>query len=180
QTETEHPGTPRLYTDGIFNTLDGRALFAPTPHEPLREQPSRGYPLTLSTGRIKNQWHTMTRTGRSGNLTRALDGPFVELHPDTAAAFGVRHGEQTRVSSARGGFEARASLTQNIEPGTVFAPFHWGELWTAGGSVNDATHGIYCPASKQPELNGAAMRVEPVTSADGKAPAKRAQIEVRS
>ena len=164
RTELEHPGTPRLYTDGRFNTPDGRARFAPTSHEPLREPPSRRYPLTLSTGRIKNQWHTMTRTGRSAKLTRALDGPFVELHPGTAAAAEIEEGSRVNVVSSRGRFKARAVLTGAIEPGTVFAPFHWGELWTEGGSVNDATHGAYCPTSKQPELNGAAVRVEPVIS----------------
>lgn len=162
QTELEHPGTPRLYTDGRFNTPDGRARFAPTPHEPLREPISRRYPLTLSTGRIKSQWHTMTRTGRSSKLTRDLDGPFVELHPRTAKDARIEDGQRIRIDSARGSFEARASLTVNIEPGTIFAPFHWGDLWTAGGSVNDATHGACCPTSKQPELNGAAVRVEPV------------------
>ena len=162
QTELEHPGTPRLYTDGRFNTPDGRARFVPTPHEPLKEPASRRYPLTLSTGRIKAQWHTMTRTGRSSKLTRDLDGPFAELHPQTAKSAGIEEGQRIRVVSARGGFEAWASLTESIEPGTVFAPFHWGELWTAGGSVNDATHGSCCPISGQPELNGAAVRAEPV------------------
>lgn len=175
--ETEHPGTPRLYTDGVFNTPDGRARFAPTPHEPLREPRSRRYPLTLSTGRIKNQWHTMTRTGRSAKLTRGTDGPFVELHPETAAAAGIADGDQTSIVSARGGFRARASLTDAIEPGTVFAPFHWGALWTSLGSVNDATHGAYCPVSRQPELNGAAVRVEPAPSP---AIEKATEAEVRS
>ena len=162
ETELEHPGMPRLYTDGRFNTPDGRARFAATAHEGLWEPASEGYPLTLSTGRIKNQWHTMTRTGRSAKLTRGLDGPFVEVHPEAAEASEIEDGAGVRVVSARGGFEARAVLTDGIEPGTVFAPFHWGELWSSGGSVNGATHGAVCPTSKQPELNGAAVRLEPV------------------
>ena len=158
ESELEHPGTPRLYTDGRFNTPDGWARFAPTEHQGLRERPSDEYPLTLSTGRIKNQWHTMTRTGRSAKLTKGLDGPFVEIHPEAAGE--LENGDRVRVASTRGAFEARAIVTDGIQPGTVFVPFHWGELWTSGGSVNGATHDALCPVSKQPELNGAAVRLE--------------------
>jgi ferredoxin-nitrate reductase len=158
----EHPGTPRLYTDGRFNTPDGRARFASTPHAGLYEPPSAEYPLVLSTGRIKNQWHTMTRTGRSEKLMRGLDGPFVEIHPKVAWQAGVKNGEKARVVSARGSFAARVVVTEGMEPGTVFAPFHWGDLWTDGGSVNDASHDAADLISGQPELKGGAVRVEAI------------------
>lgn len=169
ETELEHPGTPRLYIDGRFNTPDERARFAVAEHKGLREQPSAVYPLTLSTGRIKNQWHTMTRTGRSAKLVRGLDGPFVEIHPEAAEAAEISAEDVVRVVSSRESFEARAVISAGIEPGTVFVPFHWGELWTSGGSVNGATHGAVCPTSKQPELNGAAVRLEPAGKDAGEA-----------
>jgi nitrite reductase (NADH) large subunit len=134
----------------------------PTPHTGLHELPSADYPLVLSTGRIKDQWHTMTRTGRSAKLMRDLDGPFVEMHPEAARRVGAEDGERVRVVSARGSFVARVVVTESVEPGTVFAPFHWGDLWTNGGSVNDATHDVADPVSGQPELKGAAVRVEPI------------------
>jgi ferredoxin-nitrate reductase len=158
----EYPGTHRLYTDKKFNTADGRARFAPTAHEELHELPSEEYPLTLSNGRIKNQWHTMTRTGRVEKLMKGLDGPFVEMHPKAAEEASVEDGEVARVVSARGSFKARVVVTEGIEPGTVFAPFHWGDLWTGDGSLNNATHDAACPISRQPELKGAAVRLEPV------------------
>lgn len=159
----EHPGTSRLYANGKFNTPDGRARFLPTPHEGLAEEPSDEYPLTLSTGRVKNQWHTMTRTGLSERLMRGLeDGPFVEVHPETAGRFGVCNGEMARVSSERGSFVSKVEITEDIELGTIFAPFHWGDLWTEGGSVNEATHDASDPVSKEPELKGASVRAEPV------------------
>ncbi|MCA1719138.1 MAG: molybdopterin-dependent oxidoreductase, partial [Actinobacteria bacterium] len=160
--DEEHPGTHRLYTDGKFNTPDGRARFEPTPHSGLHEPPSEEYPLTLSNGRVKNQWHTMTRTGRSDKLMKGLeDGPFVEIHPEAAGEAGVEDGEPTRIVSARGAFTARAVVTEDVEIGTVFAPFHWGDLWTGDGSLNNTTHDAACPTSKQPELKGAAVRLEP-------------------
>ena len=90
--EEGHPGTPRLYVDKKFNTPGGRACFAPTPHEGLAEATTRRYPLVLSTGRIKYQWHTMTRTGRSAKLTKDLTGPFVMRHPEAAGRSGWRTG----------------------------------------------------------------------------------------
>ncbi len=177
--DTEHPGTPRLYVDGKFNTPDRRARFEPTPHEGLREPPGEEYPLTLSTGRVKNQWHTMTRTGRSNKLTRGLDGTFVEVHPEAAGRAGIHDGDQVRVVSARGGFTARAVVTEEIEPGTAFVPFHWGDLWTEGGSVNEATHDAADLVSKQPELKGAAVRVEPAGNiANGSREAKAENASV--
>jgi ferredoxin-nitrate reductase len=159
--DTEHPGTPRLYVDGKFNTPSRRARFAPTEHEALHEPSNGDYPLTLSTGRVKNQWHTMTRTGRSEKLMKGLEGgPFVEVHPEAAGEAGLKSGDTARVVSARGRFEARVEVTEDIEPGTVFAPFHWGDLWTEGGSVNDATHAAADPTSMQPELKGTAVRIE--------------------
>ena len=161
--EEEHPGTHRLYTNKKFNTPDGRARFEPTPHSELHEPPGEEYPLTLSNGRVKNQWHTMTRTGRSEKLMRGLeDGPFVEMHPEAAGEAGVRDGEEARVVSARGSFSARVVVTEGIEPGTIFAPFHWGDLWAGDGSLNNTTHDATDPVSRQPELKGAAVRVEPV------------------
>ena len=161
QEKSEHPGTPRLYVDGKFNTPDGKARFAPTPHEGLHEPPGDEYPLVLSTGRVKNQWHTMTRTGLSENLMRGLDGPFVEIHPEAAESAGVWNEEQVRIVSARGSFVATAIVTEGIEPGTVFAPFHWGELWTENGTLNATTHDAADPVSKEPELKGTAVRLEP-------------------
>ena len=161
--DAEHPGTPRLYTDKRFNTPDKRARFEATPHEELHEPPDNEYPLTLSNGRVKNQWHTMTRTGRSPKLMKGLeDGPFVEVHPEAAGEAGLKNGEAARISSARGSFTARVVVSETIEPGTVFAPFHWGDLWTDGGSLNETTHDAVDPVSKQPELKGAAVRLEPV------------------
>ncbi len=106
----------------------------------------------------------MSRTGRSEKLMRGLDGPFVEVHPRAAREAGLEDGKPARIVSARGSFVARVILTREIEASTVFAPFHWGDLWAGDGSLNNTTHDAADPTSKQPELKGAAVRLEPTGS----------------
>jgi len=162
----EHPGTPRLYTDHRYPTTTGRARIAPTPHSEPADRRTRRFPLTLTTGRIANQWHTMTRTAKSRKLLEAEPEPFVELHPADAQRAGVRDGELARVVSRRGSAVLRARLIASLPPGTAFAPFHWGALNApaGAGALNAATTRATDPTSRQPELKACAVRVEPAVS----------------
>ena len=123
---------------------------------------SERYPLSLVTGRVKDQWHTMTRTGNVPKLNKSESEPVVEIHPVDARPLGVRSGRPLLVSSRRGSFEARARVDRRVRPGTVWAPFHWGALRHAGGPVNAVTNEAFDRRSKQPELKFAAVRVEPL------------------
>jgi ferredoxin-nitrate reductase len=163
-----HPGTERLYERRHFPTADGRARFAPTPHAGPAEAVSDEYPLLLTTGRVADHWHTLTRTGKSPALSAVSPEPFVELHPRDAAAAGVADGEHVRVLSVRGSATARARCVETIPPGVAFAPMHWGALHAppGAGAANGLMHGATDPTSKQPELKAAAVRVAPV---DGRA-----------
>src|SRR5690606_28305656 len=87
--DLEATGTPRLYADRRFPTPDGRARFAPTPHAPPAEPPTADHPLVLTTGRVAEHWHTLTRTGQSPALRAAAGEPRLELHPHDARAAGV-------------------------------------------------------------------------------------------
>ena len=153
---------PRLFEDAPFATPDGRARF----HVPSYREPddalTESYPLSLVTGRVKDQWHTMTRTGSVPKLNKSEREPFVEMHPEDARRLGIRTGRNLRVSSRRGSFEARARVGRTVRPGTVWAPFHWGARWHDGGPVNAVTSDSFDPRSKQPELKFAAVRVEPL------------------
>ena len=168
----EHDGTVRLYADRRFPTGDGRARFAATEHAPPVEQPSEDFPLTLTTGRIAEQWHTMTRTGKAQAL-RTGD-PFVEVHPLDAPA-GTTDGEQVRIASARGELVVRAKLDAGLPRGVAFAPFHWGLLHAPAGTgqLNRATHGAVDPVSRQPELKAAAVRIERLRAGRRRPPARR-------
>ncbi len=171
----EHDGTARLYADRRFPTPDGRARFAATEHAPPAEAPTADFPLVLTTGRIAEQWHTMTRTGKAAAL-RTGD-PFVELHPLDAP--GIAEGDEVRIVSARGELVVRARLVDRLPRGVAFAPFHWGLLHSPAGAgqLNRATHGAVDPISRQPELKAAAVRVERV-GARRRAPTRRKRVVV--
>jgi len=160
----EGPGPVRLYEDHSYPTPDGRARFEPTPHRDLAEQPGGELPLVLTTGRVANHWHTMTRTGKSPALTASDPEPFAEIHPLDAASAEVEDGEPVRIVSRRGQSTVRARVVDAIPRGVVFAPFGWGALHAPAGAggVNAATHGASDPVSHQPELKAAAVRIEPV------------------
>ncbi len=154
-----HRSTMRRYTDGVFAHPDGRARFLTHAYEAPAEPPDEAFPLVLTTGRVRDQWHTMTRTGKIPVLMRREPEPFVELHPTDAARWSVGDGEVVRVRSRRGHATATARLTTAIAPGTCFIPFHWGSLW-GDAVVNQATIEAYDPISKQPELKFCAVRLE--------------------
>jgi len=154
----------RLYEGGRFPTPDGRARFAPTPHADPAEVPDGDFPLILTTGRVANHWHTLTRTGKSDALRSDSPDPFLELHPADAEQAGVEDGEPVRLVSRRGEASLRAVLDPSLPRGTCFAPMHWGALHAPAGSgwANTTTSPAKDPTSSQPELKAAAVRVEPL------------------
>ena len=154
----------RLFEDGQFRTADGRAAMHVPTWRPPAEALDDEYPLALITGRVKDQWHTMTRTGRSAKLMKSEREPFLEINPSDAIGLGVRDREPVLVSSRRGSFQAPARVTDAIRAGSVFAPFHWGSLWSDNGSSNASASEAVDPRSKQPELKFAAVRVEPLAA----------------
>jgi ferredoxin-nitrate reductase len=156
----DHPGTPRLYTDRRFPTPNGRARFLPVEHADPVEHPCREFPLVLTTGRVKNQWHTMTRTGKVENLLKSCREPFVELHPQDARRYGVQDGDFVELTSRRGKLVAQARVTAAIASGICFVPFHWGRSMGFYKCANNLTLNAYDPVSKEPELKAAAVRVK--------------------
>ena len=151
-----------MFTTGTFPTPDGRARFHVPESRPPADAVTAEFPLVLTTGRVKDQWHTRTRTGKVAKLNKSVPAPYVEIHEQDARALGIRHGQLVRVRSRRGVVEVAAQLSKAIRPGTVFAPFHWGALWNARSVVNLATSEAFDPRSKEPELKFAAVRLEPV------------------
>lgn len=155
----EHPGTERLYTNQQFNTPSGRANFVPIEHKALYEMPDESYPLILTTGRVKNQWHTMTRTGKSPSLMKDCPEPYLEMNVVDAERWHIGDGELVQVRSRRGKVIVQAQVTTKIRAGTCFMPFHWGRLAGHDKAANNVTVGAADPISHQPELKACAVSV---------------------
>ncbi len=153
-----------------FPTPSRRAAFFARPHAGPDEPPDDDYPWVLNTGRLQHQWHTMTKTGRVGTLTRLNPAPFVEVHPDDAQAAGIAQGDMVEVASRRGRVVLPAAVSDRVQPGCLFAPFHWndehGEYLTVNAVTNDAVDAD----SRQPEFKVAAVslrRVGPGPASEG-------------
>jgi ferredoxin-nitrate reductase len=156
----DHPGSPRLYLDGVFPTPDGRARFLPREHCPPRELTDHEFPFILTTGRVYAHWHTLTRTAKCDRLVRREPGPYVEMHPNDADQLDAGEGELVQVSSRRGTIRLPLRRSETVAPGTVFMPFHWGDLYAPGNAVNALTISATDPLSRQPELKFCAVAVE--------------------
>ncbi|AKC86343.1 nitrate reductase [Pseudoxanthomonas suwonensis] len=153
-------GQARRYADGVFATADGRARFHATPYKPVAEPTSARYPLRLLTGRLRDQWHGMSRTGRVPELFAHSPEPGLRMHPDDAARRGLKIGELVRVSSKRGELVLPLELSDEVGSGTVFAAMHWSGQHLSSGGINEVSQPAVDARSRQPELKHAAVRVE--------------------
>ena len=158
----DHPGSLRLYDEFRFSTPDGRASFIPVEHQEPFEVPDRDHPLVLTTGRVKNQWHTMTRTGKVESLLKSCPDPFLQMNPADAKMCGIRDADFVEVISRRGKAMVQARVTEEIKPGTCFIPFHWGRQYGFYKTANNLTLAARDPVSHQPELKACAVRVKKV------------------
>ncbi len=153
-------GTKRMFEDGLFYTDDQRARFIPVAIKQPATATSSAYPLILNTGRVRDQWHTMTRTGQSPRLSSHIFEPTVDLHESDAADLTIRDGELARVSSNWGEIIVRARISQAQQAGQVFVPMHWNNQYAsksyADALVNPATD----PVSGQPEFKHTPVAIE--------------------
>jgi assimilatory nitrate reductase catalytic subunit len=141
-----------------FQTADGKARFVPTPYRAPALRVSRGE-FRLNTGRIRDQWHTMTRTGLSARLMQHRGEPHVEINPRDAAGLGISAGDLVRVKNAQGEAIMRALITPHAAEGDVFTPMHWNGTFASAARVNVAIEGNTDPVSRQPELKAGAVSV---------------------
>jgi assimilatory nitrate reductase catalytic subunit len=160
-------GKVRLYEDGVFPTADGRARFAAVAYVPVAEARVSHYPFSLTTGRLRDQWHGMTRTGTLGRLFGHVAEPAVQMHAQDMARRGLKEGELVQVSSQRGAIVLPVQASAEVALSQAFIAMHWGPEFLSGRSstgeplagVNALTTSAYCPTSKQPELKHAAVRI---------------------
>lgn len=165
--EGSNRGKCRLYEDGIFPTADGKARFAALPYRPVAEARESRYPFSLTTGRLRDHWHGMTRTGMLGRLFGHVPEPTVQMNPQDMERRGLQDGDLVHVTSRRGSIVLPAQGSATVHTTQVFIAMHWGPEYLSGRSsvgeplagVNALTTSAYCPSSRQPELKHAAVKV---------------------
>ena len=157
------PSRSRLFADGGFFTPDRKARFV-TPAPPaLRQATSSGYPLRLNTGRVRDQWHSMTRTGRSPTLGAHRPEPFVEVHPLDADANGLTCGGFARVTTQHGACILKVVTSPGQQRGSIFVPIHWSDTNSSSARAGDLVAPLTDPFSGQPESKATPAAVAPVT-----------------
>lgn len=156
-------GRARLYADGRFPTPTGQARFHVAAYTPPAEEPTNAHPLRLTTGRLRDQWHGMSRTGRAAALFNHEAEPVVSMHSRDLAERAVDDGALARVSTPRGSIVVRARASDEMRRGDAFLPMHWGGRFVANAGVNALTVRATDPVSFQPELKHAIAQVEAVS-----------------
>ena len=157
--EGARSGRTRLYEDGVFPTPSGRARFVATDYMPPAEETDAHYPLRLTTGRLRDQWHGMTRTGLIARLFGHSPEPEIVVNEIDRSR--VSNHDLVRVSSRRGSAVMKIRASDEMRAGDAFVAMHWGGRFMGGAGVNALTVPAIDPHSMQPELKHAAVRIEP-------------------
>ena len=155
-------GTARLYGDGQFPTASGRAQFLAEVWRAPQEKRDARYPLTLNTGRLRDQWHGMSRTGTSARAFGHVEEAVLSVHPDEMRRRRLLAGELVKVRSRRGSLIVPVQADESVRSGQAYLPMHWGNRFLKGLGSNVLTQPAFDPLSKQPELKQAGVEVEKV------------------
>ncbi|WP_207425548.1 nitrate reductase [Pedobacter sp. SYSU D00535] len=153
--------TKRLFVDKKFYTPSQKAILHAPEDIFSSEAPDADFPFILTTGRIRDQWHTMSKTGKVNKLKQHISQAFIEIHPEDAERLGLKEGEIAVVKSRRGDVRVRAKVSATIKPGVVFLPMHWGKILGSDlNRANNVTSALLDPLSKEPDFKYCAVSVE--------------------
>lgn len=161
-------GSKRLFTDGQFYTPSGRAQFVTAPAKyakavlDLQSQSLKTQDrfFILNTGRLRDQWHTMTRTGNASNLTTHDELPFLQIHAEDAILYKIEQGDFIQLSNKRGAAVLRADISNAVNRGQLFAPIHWNDQFSTHGVINRLFDRLTDPVSGQPESKASKVNVK--------------------
>lgn len=153
-------GTARLFTDKKFYTPSRKASIHSFPDANGSEQPDETHPLILTTGRIRDQWHTMSKTGKVNKLKQHISEAFLEIHPDDAEERNINDGELVEVFNGRGNVRVKAKFSNDIKKGVCFLPMHWGKILNSDlNRANNLTSNLVDPKSKEPDFKFSTVQV---------------------
>jgi len=151
----------RFFAQGNFYTPDRKARFIAPENPALKEDTSEGYPLRLNTGRVRDQWHTMTRTGLSPRLGNHLPEPYVEVHPDDAQQYGLQEGGFARLMSPYGTSVLKVQTSDGQQRGSIFVPIHWNGETASHARIGEMVMPATDPFSGQPEAKATPVAIAP-------------------
>ena len=165
--EGESIGKERLYENNVFPTADGKARFVNTVYKPVAEPRESRFPFSLTTGRLRDQWHGMSRTGTLGKFFGHVAEPSVQMNIQDMTRRLIKEGDLVHVTSKRGSILLPVQASKEVGMSQAFIAMHWGEEFLSGQSsngerlagVNAITTSSFCPTSKQPELKHAAVKI---------------------
>ena len=157
-------GTVRMFGDRKFFTPSGKAQFIAIAPKAPAQATSKAYPLILNTGRVRDQWHTMTRTAKTPKLMAHTDEPYVAIHPEEAKKQGLNSGELACISNALGKVIARVVLDEGQRKGSVFVPMHWTAQYASHGRVDVLVAALADPLSGQPESKHCPVNIAPYSA----------------
>ncbi|WP_241521007.1 nitrate reductase [Steroidobacter cummioxidans] len=159
--ERNHPGTARLLGSGRFYRRNHRARFVPTPPRAPPNQADSEFPWILNTGRIRDQWHTMSRTGRAPQLGTHLPEPYIDMHAQDALLSAVSDGQLARVETRWGAMVARVRTSGEMPRGSIFVPIHWNASFASDARVGALVNPVVDPVSGEPEFKHTPARITP-------------------
>lgn len=159
---TSDYGTARLFADRKFYTASQKAIIHATPDSNESEECTPDFPLVLTTGRIRDQWHTRSKTGKVNKLNQHIAEAFLEIHPDDAMQRNISDGQLVAITNRRGNVRVKAKYTEGIKQGVVFLPMHWGKILNNDlNRANNLTSKLVDPLSKEPDFKFSAVQVAP-------------------
>lgn len=153
-------GRARLYSDGVFQKPNGKAHFANTIYKGTAEKTDARHPLHLMTGRLRDQWHGMSRTGNVAQLFNHAEEPVISMNTDDMQRRSIASGDLVKVSNKRGQLVLRAQQSDEVMAAQTFIPMHWGKQYMNGLGVNALMPSAFDKVSHQPELKHAAIKLE--------------------
>jgi len=165
ESQGDRSAAPEPLADGRFFTASRKARFIATVPAATAAQVGGGFPFLMLTGRIRDQWHTMTRTGKSPRLSQTRPEPYLEINTNDAIAAGLPNGSLARIASQRGEMHARVEWSDNVARGEVFVPMHWTAELAEAGRVGALIAPAVDPHSGQPELKATPVTLAPLKAA---------------
>ncbi|CAM3656871.1 MULTISPECIES: nitrate reductase [Pseudoalteromonas] len=153
----------QVFSQNQFSTANKKARFIPITPQLPKQVTSTEYPLVMNSGRIRDQWHTMTRTGKSATLSSHITRPYIEIHPQDASQLGINNDDLVQAISKVGDVIANAKVTDSLRAGECFMPIHWNQQFASSANVGKLYATIADPISGQPETKFTAIKLLPVT-----------------